>query len=86
MEKVRTLHAIPVAIGDVIEADTTGVVRGIAAVTQEQDVLTLRRIAYGARVPCLLLCLVGIIAQPLMDVELGNLFLVLDIVSRDGGA
>lgn len=81
-----TFHAIPVTIWDMFKADAMRVVGGVAAVTQQQDILPLGRVAYGARVALLLLLLCYIFAKPLLDIELGDLFLVLDIVRGNSSA
>lgn len=86
LKEMGTFHAVPVALGDVLEADATGVVRGIAAITEEQDVFTLGGVAYGAGSALVLFFRFGVFTEPLLEVKLGHLFLVLDVVDRNGGA
>ena len=86
LEQMSTLHAVPVAIRNVVESDTMCMVGSIAAVTQEQDIFSFGRVANGAWVALFLIFLGYILAQPGLDVELGHLFLVLNIVCRNCGA
>ena len=62
-----------------------GVVGCIATIAEQQNVLALRRVAYGARVILLLLFL-DIFPEPLLEIEFGDLFLVFDVVGGNCGA
>ncbi len=79
VEEMGALHAVPVAIGYVVETNTVGMIGCIAAITQQKDVFSLGRIADGAGVGFLLF-LLRVLTKPLLDIELGNLLLVLDRV------
>lgn len=85
LKEIAALYAVPVTIWDVVQTQTVCVVVRIAAVAEEQDVLPLRGIANRAWARFLLLFL-DVLAQPLLKVELGNLFLVLDVVRGNGGS
>lgn len=78
-EQVSTFHAVPVAVRDTIETDAMSMIGSIAAIAQEQDIFPLGRVAYGTRVGFLFL-LRGVVAKPSLDVELGDLLLVLDTI------
>lgn len=80
-----TLHAVPVAIRDVIEPNAVSMVGCIAAVAKEQDVLSFGRVAYGAWITFFFVG-IGVLGLPLLDVELGHLLLILDIVRGNRGA
>jgi hypothetical protein len=56
----------------------------IAAVAEQEDVLTFGRVADRARVALFFFGL-GVVAKPLLNVELGHLFLVLNTVGGHGG-
>lgn len=56
-----------------------GVVGRIAAIAQEQYILTFGRLANGAR-GCFFLVLIRILSQPLLYIEFRHLLLVFDIV------
>ena len=58
-------------------------VRGIAAVAEQEDVLALAGVAYGARMRGLLRLVLGILSKPLAGVELGDLPLVLYLDAFD---
>lgn len=85
VKQMGALHAVPVAIGDLVEADAVGVVGGIAAIAEQQYIFSLGGIADGAGI-CLFVFLFGIFAQPLLDVEFGHLLLVLNGVGGYSGA
>jgi len=61
-------------------------VGGIATIAEKQYVLSFGRVAYGAGVAGLVFVRLGVLSLPLLDIELGHLLLVLDIVGRDCGA
>ena len=85
LEQVAALHAVPVTVGNVIQADAVGVVGGIAAVAEQEDILPVRGVAYRARMSLLRL-LLHVLAQPLLEIKLGYLLLVFDIVLRNRSA
>lgn len=85
VEEMGALHAVPVAIGDVVEADAVGMVGGIAAVAKQEDVFSLGRVADGTRVG-LFLFLLRVLAKPLLNIELGDLLLVFDRVRGNSRA
>lgn len=71
---VCTFHAEPGALRNFFQADAVGVIRGIAAIAQEQDVLMICGVADWTR--CNFLLFLGILVQPCKGIELGHLFLV----------
>ena len=84
-KEILALYAVPVALRNAGEAQAECVVGGVAAVAEEQDLFPLCAVAHGAR-PRVLLLLLNVLAEPLLEVELGHLFLVLDVVRGDSGA
>lgn len=85
LKQVGALHAVPVAIRNAVEADAVGVIGSIAAIAQQQNIFSFGRIADGAGIRFLLF-LFGILAKPLLDVELGHLLLVLYCICRNGSS
>lgn len=60
----------------------------IAAIAEEENVLSVGKIAYGAGDALFLffgviVIAVGVLSRPAMGVELGNLFLIFDFVGRN---
>ena len=80
-----TFHAEPVTLGDVVEADAVRVVGCIAAVAEEEDILSLCRVADGAWIGFFFLFF-WVLPKPLLHIELGNLLFVLDFVGGNGDA
>lgn len=85
---VDTLHAVPRTRGYAIEANAVGMVCRIAAIAEEENVLSVGKIAYGAGDALFLffgviVIAVGVLSRPAMGVELGNLFLIFDFVGRN---
>ncbi len=74
--------------GDALEPDAEGVVGGVAAVAQQEHLLLVGLAADGARAGLLLVVVVevGVVVQPCLRVELGDLFAVLDLVRGESGA
>lgn len=85
LEQVAALHAVPVTIGHVIQADAVGVVGGIAAIAEQENIFPVRGVAYRARVSLFRL-LLHVLAQPLLEIEFGYLLLVFDVVLRNRSA
>ena len=48
LEEVGTLHAVPVAFGNLLQTNAVGVVGGVAAIAEQEDILTVGRVANGA--------------------------------------
>ena len=86
IKEVGAFHAVPVTIGYMVEPYAVGVVGGIAAVAQKQNVLSFRRVADGTRIALLFFLFNQILAKPLLDIKLGDLFLLLDRICGYGGA
>jgi hypothetical protein len=78
---VSTFHAVPVALGHFLHPEAVRVVRCIAAIAKEEDVLPLGGVADGTWA-ALLLLLFNIFNKPLLKVKVGDLFLVVDVVCR----
>lgn len=85
VEEVGAFHAIPIAIGNVVETNTVGVVGRIATVTQQEYIFSFGRIADGTGVGFVVF-LLRVLTEPLLDIKLGDLFLVFDRIRRNGGA
>lgn len=82
---MSTFHAIPGTLGDVIEADAVRVVGCITAIAKQEDVFSLCRVADGAWVGFFLLFF-GVLPEPLLYIEFGNLLFILDVVGGNGDA
>lgn len=68
--------------GNIVEADAVGMVRSIAGIAQEEDVLSIRQVANGAWPRGLLLFFTRVVYEPCLEVELLRLFPILDLVRR----
>jgi len=77
IDQVCALHAEPGAVGDPVEADAVCVVGGVAAVTEQEDVLL---VGFAADRTWYCLLFLDAFVEPFLRVELGNLFAILDLV------
>jgi hypothetical protein len=79
LKEMATLHAVPITVRYAFQSDAMRMIGCVTAVTEEQKVLSLGRVAYGAWV-VFDAVLFYVLAEPLLKIEVGYLLFVLNIV------
>jgi hypothetical protein len=83
-QNVHTFHAEPGPGRDSLETDAVGMVRGITAIAEKENLLLVCSVAHRAW--CCVFFLLGILVDPGLGIELCDLFLVFDFVGREQAA